>query len=47
VILVIPQKLVAFNGGNDADGTFLAWLGALDPAETSNFDRPGQGDFIG
>jgi hypothetical protein len=47
VVFAIAQKLVAFDSGNDADGTFLARLGALDAAEAANFDGASQGDLVG
>jgi len=35
-IFVAAEKLVALDGGDDADGAFVARLGALNAAETAN-----------
>src|ERR1700745_2128675 len=38
-VLVTAQKLVAFDGRDDADGAFVARLGALHAGEAANADR--------
>jgi hypothetical protein len=40
-IIVAAEKLVPLNGSDDADGAFVAGLGALNAAEAANTHRAG------
>jgi hypothetical protein len=44
---VAAQKFVALDGGNYADGAFVARLCALDAAEAAYTNGPCQCDFVG
>jgi hypothetical protein len=46
-IFVAAEKLVALNGGDDADGAFVAGLGALNAAEAAYTHGAGKSDLVG
>jgi len=45
-VFVAAQELVSLNLGYHPDAPGLVGFGALDAAQTSNFDRTGKGDFM-
>src|SRR5713226_1896423 len=47
LFFVAAKELVALNGGNHADGAFIAGLGALHAAEATDPYRPGQSNLVG
>jgi hypothetical protein len=46
VVFLTAEKFVALDGGDNADGAFVAGLGALHAAEAAHADRPSQSDFV-
>jgi hypothetical protein len=46
VIFVAAQKFVALDCGHDAHGGVVARFGALHPAEATDANRAGQGNFV-
>src|SRR5712692_10760870 len=47
LFFVAAKEFVALDGGNDADGAFIARLGALHAAEAAHADRSGQSNLVG
>ena len=45
-VFLAAEKFVALDCGDDANGAFVARLGALDAAEAAHAYRTGQGDFV-
>jgi hypothetical protein len=45
-IFVAAKEFVALDRGDDANGAFVARLGALDAAEAAHAYRTSQGDFV-
>jgi hypothetical protein len=45
-VILTAEKFVALDGGDYADGAFVAGLGALNAAEAAHADRTGQSDFV-
>jgi hypothetical protein len=46
LFFVAAQEFIALDGGNYADGAFIARLGALDAAEAAYADGSCQGDLV-
>jgi len=45
-VLVVAEKLVALDGGNHADGTFVSRLGPLNAAKATHADGTCEGDLV-
>jgi hypothetical protein len=45
-VFVAAEKFVALNRGDDANGAFIARLGALNAAEAAHANRTSQRDFV-
>jgi len=45
-VFVAAEEFVAFDRGDDANGAFVARLGALDATEAAHAYRTRQGDFV-
>src|ERR1700676_5060505 len=46
-VVVAAEEFVPLDGGDDADGAFVAGLRPLDAAEAAHAYRTSQGDFVG
>jgi hypothetical protein len=45
-VVVAAEKFIPFDGGDDANGAFVARFGPLNAAEATHAHRTGQGDFV-
>jgi hypothetical protein len=45
-VILTAEKFVALDGGDYADGAFVAGLGALNAAEAAHTNRTSQSDFV-
>jgi hypothetical protein len=46
-VVFATEKLVAFDGGDNADCTFIARFGALNAPEATDLYRSGKSNFVG
>ena len=45
-VVFAAEKFIPFDGGDDANGAFVARFGPLNAAEATHAHRTGQGDFV-